>query len=86
MTVSHKPARAIPEGSKAKNEAAWALKLTLSSVDGEETLLLRLDGEAHLCACRVDECEGALNVLLDAAVAELDASLRQAADHSLTRR
>ena len=73
-------------GSKAKIEAARALALTLSRVDGEETLLLRLDGEAHLCARRINEGEGALNVLLDAAVAELNASLGQAADHSLTRR
>ena len=60
--------------------------LTLCSVDCEETLLLRLNGEAHLGARRVGQGEGALNVLLDTAVAELDACLGQTADDGLARR
>ena len=57
----------------------------MGGVDGEQTLVLRLDVEAHLGTCWVDECEGALDVLLDSAVAELNATLRQAADYGLTR-
>ena len=60
-------------------------RLTLGGVDGEKTLFLRLDVEAHLGARRVYECEGALNVLLDSAVAKLNATLGQAAHYSLTR-
>lgn len=60
-------------------------RLTLGGVDGEKTLFLRLDVEAHLGTRRVHECERALNVLLDSAVAELNATLGQAAHYSLTR-
>ena len=57
----------------------------MGGVDGEKTLFLRLDVEAHLGTRRVHECERALDVLLDSAVAELNATLGQAAHYSLTR-
>ena len=63
----------------------FELKLTLINVDLEETLLLRLDGEAHLSASWIVHGEGACDVLLNTAIAKLDAVFGQTCDNRFTR-
>ena len=58
---------------------------TLSDIYSEETLLLRLDVEAHRCWTRVGEREAPRDGLVDATVAELYAALGHAGEHGLTR-
>ena len=55
-------------------------------MDGEETLVLGLDGESDLGRRWVDEREAAGDLLLHTAVAKLDALARHALQNGLTRR
>ena len=61
-------------------------ELTLSEVNAEETLLLRLDVEADLLGARIDQGEAAGDGLVHTAVAELDAGFGHARENGLTRR
>ena len=63
-----------------------ATKLTLSHVDSEESLLLRLQSEAHRSVGGINEGEGARDVLTDAAVAELYSLFGNTFEDGLARR
>ena len=60
-------------------------QLTLSHVQRKQTLFLLLDGEANLRVCRVVEGEASLDFLVDAAVAELESTLRHTRQNGFTR-
>ena len=60
------------EGSSKVGDCSCSL-LTLGNAEGEETLLLCLNVEAHLARARIVQREAARSGLVDATVAELDA-------------
>ena len=59
--------------------------LTLGDIDVEEALFLALDGEPDLGGGGIDEGEATGDLLLDTAVAKLDALARHALQNGLAR-